>query len=638
MSEPRILEIFREEAAERLDRMVDVLLTVEDGRERPDALDVLFREAHSLKGNAGLAGVEEVRATAHAVEDVLAGLRDRGGTIPAAAAARLLQAADAMRRAALGEEGVTRAALEALGEPDRPPAAKAPEPPRAAPLGASIRVPAANVDQLLDAVGESVLAQRRLEHGLGEEADEDLRETVERGELLAAELQHSVLALRAMPVAVIARAFPRFVRDLAVAEGKEVELAMEGTDTRLDRSILEGLSESLVHVLRNAVAHGIEPPQERITAGKPARGRIELRVEQRGARVAVEVADDGRGVARELLGSLAGGSLADSLARAGFSTAREVTDVAGRGVGLDAVKAHVESLGGGLAVESEPGRGTTVSLVLPLTLAVLHVLLVERGGQVFALPAASVAEVVPVAGVLRLGGRRSLELHGSPVPLGDLAAALGAPTREIAEGRPALVVTHSGRTVALACDRLLGDEEVTLKTLGPALGRLPGYLGAALLADGRIALIVDPATVTSRDSADGDAAAPEPAAPRGPASVLVVDDQLTVRELQRSILETAGYRVETARDGREALERLTGEGEVDVVVTDVQMPELDGLGLLHELRADPALASLPVVMVSSRSSEEDRRRGLEAGADAYVAKDGFDQRALLDTIERLVGR
>ena len=305
--------------------------------------------------------------------------------------------------------------------------------------------------------------------------------------------------------------------------------------------------------------------------------------------------------------------------------------MAGRGVGLDAVKSHVESLGGGLEVQSEPGRGTTVTMLLPLTLAIMRVLVFERDGQTFGLPLTSVDEAIVVGETMSLGGREAIELRGRSIPLADLPATRGATAGDPTRQPHAMVVASSGRRVALLCDRIVEEQEVVIKSLGPLLASVPGHLGAAIMPDGRIALILDPAFVT-RATARG-RATPEPSAELHQSTVMVVDDQFTVRELQRSILEAAGYDVRTARDGREALAGMDG---VELVVTDVQMPEMDGIELLQAIRENRERSSLPVVMVTSQGGEDDRQRGLEAGADAYIVKDKFDQRALIETVERLL--
>jgi CheY-like chemotaxis protein/chemotaxis signal transduction protein len=300
----------------------------------------------------------------------------------------------------------------------------------------------------------------------------------------------------------------------------------------------------------------------------------------------------------------------------------------------------VESFGGTLEAFSETGVGTRVVLVLPLALALLEVLLVERGGQAFGVPLAAVEEVIAVENPLTLEGRSTLELHERAVPLADLAALVGGDAPTLAERPPAIVVTSGGRRVAASCDRLLGQEEIVVKPLGPLLASVKGYLGAAILGDGRVALLLDPAALTR--------ATPRVAKPRAGASVaavarlapkvLVVEDSYTVRELQRSILEAAGYRVETASNGEDGLDRVASDDEIALVITDLEMPEMDGLELTRAIRARSEHSSLPVVVVTSLGDEEDRRRGVEAGANAYIVKQAFDQQALLDIVERLVGR
>lgn len=293
-------------------------------------------------------------------------------------------------------------------------------------------------------------------------------------------------------------------------------------------------------------------------------------------------------------------------------------------------------------MESAPGQGMRATLLLPVTLARFAALIVERGGQRFGVPMASVVEVVAVGATATLQGQPYIGVRGESLRLSDLAQAIGAHATDLAQGPQALVMGEAGGRVAVACDRVLGEEEVVVKSLGTVMAAVPGYLGAAILGDGGIMLIVDPAHLVRnavrastivRGTGNATGLAPK-MAPR----VLVVDDQFIVRELERSILGAAGYRVRTACHGLEALEAIATEGHFDLVVTDLQMPELDGLGLLAAIRSDPDHAMLPVAIVTSQSSDEDRRRGAEAGADAYIIKGEFDQQALLETVDRLVGR
>lgn len=674
-NEPEFFAIFRDEANELLDAMVAVLLACERGvADHREAVDLLFRHAHTLKGSAGILGLDDIHELAHAVEDVLEEPR-RTGIFPAEITEPLLRAVDVLRAYVEGnpegkddllEELERRRATLVRRDPEAPPAGEAAEPFRsdaggysapgpaasgpqpAAPLPAeprrTIRVPADKLDRLLDLVGETVTHRRRLEHALDPQArhDERVADELDVGDRLLDELKDAAIGMRTLPLASITGPFARAVRDMALAAGKEVELAIVGADTELDRVILESLSEMLVHMLRNAIAHGIETPAKRERAGKPRVGLIELRAEQRGRLVEVVVSDDGRGVPGEALARAEReGSLVEVLSRAGFSTARGISDLAGRGVGLDAVKAQVEGFGGTLEVRSTSGRGTDIVLLLPLALALLEVLLVERGGHVYGLPLSAVAEVVGVGETLSLEGRPVIDLRGHSLALTDISAVLGAPSPLPLPPRPpAVIVQAAGRRIALLCDRLLGEEEVVVRGLGALLARLRGYLGAAILGDGRIALLLDSGALVRTLPRDGVRTHPIVVSPPPPLApkVLVVEDSFTVRELQRSILEAAGYRVEVAHDGRQALEWLASDPEIGLVVTDVEMPEMDGIALTRAIRQNPGRATLPIVIVTSRSSEDDRAAGIAAGADVYMTKRGFDQQALLATVGRLVGR
>ncbi len=647
--------VFREEAEERLGEITDCLLAVEAGNPPPDAIDLLFRHAHSLKGGASMVGLAAASAIAHTIEDVLAPART-AGTLAPELVDSLLRATDELRQAVSGEPTPDRAPEPTPEPAPEPTPEPAPEPtpePASAPRpssrrGPSVRIATDKVDRMLDAVGEAVIQHRRVDYLVGpreSHADERLEEEIDREQRLLDELQDAVLDLRTLPLSSITARFPRAVRDLALSEGKEVRLDISGVETQLDRALLDGLGDAITHLLRNAIAHGIEDPDARERAGKPRVAGLKLHAERRGGRVAIEVSDNGRGISAELHDAAQrSGSLVGVLAEAGFSTAEEVSTLAGRGVGLDAVKRQCESVGGRLELVSAPGQGMRATILLPVTLALFDALIVERGGQRFGIPIASVIEAVAVGETATLLGRPSIEVRGESIRLGDLAHAIGAEALELPDAPQALVMGEPGSRVAIACDRVLGEEEVVVKSLGTMMTAAPGYLGAAIRGDGGIVLIVDPAHIV-RNAGCGIAAVLTAGSARAPASsrqgarsVLVVDDQFIVRELERSILDAAGYRVQTACHGREALDAITAGGKFDLVVTDLQMPELDGLGLLGAIRSNPDHVTLPVVVVTSQGSEEDRRRGAEAGADAYIVKDEFDQRALLETVDRLIGR
>ena len=669
MSEPdaELVEAFHEEVARRLDEMEAALLAIESGHQSPGMIDLMFRNVHTIKGTAGMFGLEDVTAVAHAVEDILAIVRDQG-TFPPDLLDPVLHATGVVRArvngadvpvdALLGELTAALAGLTGAG-PAGPaqeaiPAVVGPRIPvdhvgEPAPTGRigsgpipeqrSVRVAPAKIDHLLDVIGEAIQDGRRLAYALGAEADlaEGLVDALGVSARTLDELKDTAITMRTLPLAAIARPLPRAVRDMARATGKEVEFTVSGGDTELDRVILESLAEPLTHLLRNAVAHGIEPPGDRAQAGKPVRGRVELRAMSRGALVEIIVADDGRGISQDVADrAQREGSLTEVLAQAGYSTAEEVTELAGRGVGLDAVKSYALSLGGAFEIRSQPGLGMEVILLLPLALALLDVLLFERGGAVFGVPLAAVEEVVNVSQTATIQGHLSLNVRGRPLPVADVAVMLGAQAPPLSSRPQALVISVPGRRVGVVCDALLGEEEVVVKPLGPLLAGVGGYLGAAILGDGRVALLVEPSAL-ARGRADH-VVRPAVTRPAEVPRILVVEDSFTVRELQRSILEAAGYQVVTARDGAEGLRIVGRDPLIKLVITDLEMPELDGLELTRAIRADPARSSLPVVIVTSHGSEEDQRKGVAAGADAYMAKRNFDQQALLATVERLVGR
>ena len=522
MSDPDadLTGLFRDESAQRLDQMDTALLAVESGAAGPETIDSLFRNAHTIKGAAGMLGFDDVRTLAHAAEDVLAGVRATG-VFPREFAAPLLRATASLRAQVnadvtpepmaglLDDLAACRAALAGEEPPASTPdttavAASTPPAPGPAPAsapgrapapgpsagGRTLRVPAEKIDHLLDVAGEIMQHRTRLAYSLGGPAgqSEDVAEAFGAGERMLDDLKDTAVGMRTLPLAVITGPLPRVVRDFAQAAGKEVDFVISGADTELDRVILESLSEPLGHLLRNAVIHGVESPAERERAGKPARGRIELHAASRGSLVEIVVADDGRGASPEVIAQARReGSLAGVLARPGYSTAEEVTDLAGRGVGLDAVRSYVHSLGGSLTVRSEPGQGMEIVQLLPVAMALTEVLLFERAGAVYGVPLAAVEKVVMVTQTLTLEGRQALEVGGKSLPVADFAELVGAVAPPLGSRPPALIISVGGRRAVVTCDALLGEEEVVIKPFGPLLAGgapAPGQRGPAAHRDG----------------------------------------------------------------------------------------------------------------------------------------------------------
>jgi two-component system chemotaxis sensor kinase CheA len=396
--------------------------------------------------------------------------------------------------------------------------------------------------------------------------------------------------------------------------------------------VLEAVKEPLIHLVRNAVDHGIEPPEARAAAGKPRRGRLAATISSlEGGRVEIVLEDDGRGLdtarvreaaQRAGIAEPAGDEAALALVQqSGMSTSFVVTDVSGRGLGLAIVKEQVEKLGGDMVMTSRPGHGMRIRLVVPASISTFRGLPVRAGGQTFLLPVGAVEHVVH---------RDALDPAVTVAALADLlgVAANGTPPQ-------ACAILRSGEARAgVLVDEVLGDREVLVKDFAPPLVHLRHVAGAGLMDTSELVLILRPADLVA-GAREVRPKRPEPAAePTREATILVVDDALTTRAMERSLLEVAGYRVEVAVDGLEAWRMLRGGG-FDLVVSDVDMPRMDGFELTSRIRADPRLADLPVVLVTALEGHEDQRRGLEAGANAYVVKSSFERSSLLETIKRL---
>ena len=674
--EEEFRRLFAEESQNRLLRLSTDLLRLEEAGNDPELVASIFRDAHSIKGAAGMVGLDAVARVAHVMEDLLEGLRNGERMASPDLVDGLLIAVDALRslipamlqgEALDDEAAVVEAGVRALvdvphvvGEPTAAevvlPEREAPRRRRADASAETIRVPITRLDELVRLVGESAAAHLRMGRMLADVLDVDPATLGEFRELshVLNELQEKTMRARMVPVATITDNLHRAVRDVARSCGKDVHWEVRGEDTELDRSMLEQLADPLLHLVRNAVDHGIESPQEREAAGKPSQASVRLHAMQLGSEVILAVSDDGGGIDVDRVREQAarrgdhieGVSDEDALYlifRSGLSTAGFISDVSGRGVGLDVVRTSVDAARGRIEVLSTPGRGTEFRIVVPITLAVLPCLLLEAGGHRYAVPMHSVlvAQDMDDEALVHAEGRPTLWVGSQAVVVSDLGRVLGC---EADAAGPVVVLSAVTRRHAFRVDALLGQRDVVVKGLGRLLPRLDVLAGASVEPDGSILLVLDAPGVIDRARSLRDRPGTPSAgdrherpAPGRRGTILVVDDALTVRELQRSILERAGYHVRTADDGLDALARLAEE-PVDLVLTDIEMPRLDGFGLTEAIRGHASLATTPVVILTSRATAEDRRRGLDAGADGYIVKSAFDEAALLDAVERLLGR
>jgi chemosensory pili system protein ChpA (sensor histidine kinase/response regulator) len=469
---------------------------------------------------------------------------------------------------------------------------------------------------------------------------------------LTAGLRGEITRARMVPIGKLFARFPRRVRELAASTGRSVRLEVSGETVEVDNAIIEQVADPLLHILQNAVVHGIEPTAERLAQGKPAEGRVTLAAYQRGGAVIVEVEDDGHGIdlpavreqaaRRGMLPPDAAMRLGDRetlslLFVPGFSTASSVTDVAGRGVGLDVVRTNIGRVNGEVDVETVPGAGTRFTLRLPLALAISDALLVRSGSETMAVPLSAVRQIVPrrPRDIRGTGGREMVRVEGQLLDLHRLDRVLGLDASgEEPQARPVLVVRSGGRSFAVAVDTIVGKEEIVIKPLGGLLADLPPFGGATITGEGRVVLVVDPARLLALAESG---VAPRPLAPQVPPSpaggarrVLLVDDSVSVRRFVGHMLQKAGFEVLTANDGAEALERL-GDTAVDVVVTDLEMPRVNGYELIEDLRRRASTRELPVVVLTTRAGEKHWALARRLGVRHYVTKP-VDEQAFVQLV------
>jgi chemotaxis protein histidine kinase CheA/CheY-like chemotaxis protein len=486
----------------------------------------------------------------------------------------------------------------------------------------------------------------------------DARNQVAQLDQVVTALHDGVRDLRMLPAGSLGTSLQLVLRDAVRHLDRRARLDLMAEGIEIDKALLEGLREPLSHLVRNAVGHGIEPPDERRAAGKPPEGVVRVEFERQGARLTVSVSDDGCGVDTERVHEIAvARGLAEAsdpppsrsaevlkhLVRPGFSTAREVTEIAGRGVGLDVVAAQVKALKGTMELSTRPGRGTEIRLHLPVNLATMDGFLFTVASRTFAVPLAAVERVREVAPTDRnvCAGRPVLQVEDRSLPYVSLEALLGESGGR--DHRQVVVLSHGGDRLAMGVDRVAGVRTVLVKPLPSHVGELPWVSGITVMASGRPAVILDVEHTFSR-AVEIDAE-PVPArtavaaatpAPAGQRTVLVTDDSLSARMMEKGMLEAGGYRVVLAADGEEALGMLA-RGGIDLVLTDVEMPRMNGLRLVQRLREQATTRELPVIIVSSMGEGKDKKRGLDVGADAYLTKGEMNQERLLGAVERLIG-
>ena len=695
-------------AVELAHAMEECLVRIQRGGETPTParIDQLLRGTDTLAALAGHGSEEAARGwceTERAAIAALAALFTRPA-VSEPAKAPVAPAAPATVAAAVTPATAPSPAIEPTVTPPQPAIASPVPPATPSPTRNSepgVLVSAANLETILELSGEALVearrlhslrrtltrakgAQRRLADALElieqgqagthdhkgaaamtgqalDEALEQVEEHLRRGESLASALHGEAVASRMRPFGDACGSLPRAVRDLARNLAKEVRLVVAGEQVPVDREVLRQLEAPLGHLVRNAIDHGIESPEQRAAAGKPRQATLRVEARHHAGGLVVEVAEDGRGIDRaklrerivakglateSLAASLADAELFDFLFLPGFSTAEKVTDISGRGVGLDVVQSMAHAVGGSIVVKSS-AKGTTFSLRLPVTLSVVRAAVVAIAGEPYALPLAKLERIdrLPREAVTLVEGRPSAVIRGESVGLVRMADVLELTSpQETLRGDtvPTVSVLAGTRTVGFVVDAFLGEEDLVVRRLDARLGSVPHIDAASLRESGELLLILDTDDLIQSALQLLDEGGLRGAEARAGAQaskkhrVLIVEDSITVREVERQMLVRAGYAVDTAVDGIDGWNALQ-KGTYDLIVSDVDMPRMNGIELVRRVRGDGRFNSIPIVIVSYKDREEDRLAGMEAGASAYLTKGSFQDRTFLDTVASLLG-
>lgn len=714
MSMSALIEKFRAVALDRLEKMRSLLDALHAHPDDIVARQSVLREAHTLKGEARMLGFVDVNLVAHLTEHLLLDAEKRSFSPDSDHTALIQNGLDIMRAMLTKTPGNFGSPVDLTGFVERvyrggqgpsaqaslPPTTTPSPPPLSTPSAqlklapvTSMRVELSQLETLGESSGELVLLTRRLDYQLNEfrrvnrqfedlsrEAAQNLpksqqikfrqthhqfevlgaqmREELQQATLRAAQVDEEARMLRHVPIAEVLSHYPRAVAEIAQSLGKRVRFDHAYGDVQIDRMILSGLSDPLLHLIRNAIDHGIELPEDRLAAGKPPEGLVRIEAEHAGDAIRVTLRDDGRGInpisvkERALTRGFitedeaAAMTEIDALAlifRHGFSTRDTVTDMSGRGVGMDIVRRELAQLGGSVDVESKLGQGTAFHLVLPVSSAVAKVLLLMVSGQRFAIPANRVERVVVLDATEIHATSRGLQidLENEAVPVLDFSTVLGLSPRPLRDGKITLLIMQRGkRRVAAWVDDVMGEREAISRPLGELLAGVQTCRGIAITDSGIIAPILNIDVALERvraprrnESIRTTAIVQTPVNIR---TVLVVEDSEITRTLVSGILRSQGHRVIEAEDGSQAVKRLT-DHRIDLVLSDVQMPGMSGLDLLEHIRNTPKTRALPVIMLTTLAAGEDRERAMLLGADGYLTKLNFQEKDLIRIVQRYLG-
>ena len=499
------------------------------------------------------------------------------------------------------------------------------------------------------------LETSRLLHTKIKEHSSNMRDVMNIHGLLTEDLREKVLQLRMMPLSSAVETFPRLVRDLSQSSGKEIDFIMEGIETEMDKRVIEKIGEPLLHMIRNSVDHGIEQPEERESLGKPRKGTIKVSARYEGGNVHIEISDDGGGIIlekvrkkvlqrnllpQEELAQMSDSEITNLIFEPGFSTSPIITDISGRGVGMDVVKVNiVEQLRGSIQTETDPGKGTRFIIRVPLTLAVMRILLFSISNILFGFPVSSIREIVRIqkSEIIDVVNKKAIRLRDQIVPITDLKKIINLPQQDEKDPENVIILllAMGNESIGVLIDNLISEEDMEVKPLPEHMKNSELASGATITGRGDVVILLHAPKIMEKSKTHHEIKQAGKPVIKEKQRILVVEDSVSTREIEKNILESYGYRVDIASDGLEGLEK-TKKVKFDLVLTDIEMPRMDGFSLVEKLRSDEDYKHVPVIIVSSRDREEDKRKGIEVGADAYIIKGNFDQSNLLATIQSLI--
>lgn len=679
-----LIQDFLDESRELLEKLDHDFVELEKKIDDEKLIDRIFRYIHTFKGTTSFLGFKKISSLAHASEDVLKAIKDKKMRASSEVMDIILSAVDLMKsffrklEQGIKDEGDPVAIIISLEEliekeskVEKPlkPVEKVKTPKKnqkIAQIEQTIRVETKRLDKLMNLVGELVLGRNRLSQVFRIMLDkisddrlyQDLISAVDFIDFVTSDLQMAVLKTRMQPIGKIFNRFTRTVRDLARTSGKEVNLIIKGAETELDKSVIDELGDPLIHLLRNAVDHGIEFPDERRLAGKDKAGTIVLSAFHEGHHIIIDLRDDGKGIDPNIIRQkaidkklitveesrlLPNKEILEFIFEAGFSTASEVTSLSGRGVGMDVVKNNIEKLNGSIDIHSHVGLGTTFQVRLPLTLAIIQALQVKVSSEIFSIPLASVMETIRIYHhqIQTISGKEVIQFRDTIIPIVRLDVLfdidLHAKNREKIY---VVIVEMAEKKVGLVVDKIIGQEEVVVKSLGKLLEDTTGISSACIGGDGKVNLILDIAGIfrllphsLNIFSNYNHIEEQTPEKGRQP-SILIVEDSRSERKKTRMIIESRGFKGIEAIDGKDALAKLM-EYQIDVVITDIEMPELNGYQLTSKIRENKNFRSIPVIAISSHKDMIDRIKGMEAGINKYLPKP-FQVEELFTAIKNLL--